>query len=420
MISVYIQNIIMAFQELRANKLRTFLSLLGVTIGVFCIVSILTVFDSLQQNIKNNMQSLGSNVLYIGKFPWIPEDEGEYQWWKYKARPICNYAELKKIQENVHSAAYATLCYSDESQNLQFENNAVSGVNVFAVTYDFNKLQPIDINEGRYFSLSEMNSGKSNTVVIGSNVADELFGTTISPIGKFLTIFGKKFQIIGVMKKQGKTMTGFDFDNGMILSYLYVSSIRNIDNNAGNGFIDPMIMVKSRPGIDLKEMKYEIKSVLRSTRLLKPKDKDNFSFNQLDAIQNSIDSIFAMFNVGGFIIAFFSLLVGSFGIANIMFVSVKERTSQIGLKKALGAKPNTILAEFLIESIILCLLGGLVGILFVFVLSKVVSNTIDFPLFMSFFNFMIGVGVSVLVGIIAGIIPAVRASKLNPVEAIRS
>jgi putative ABC transport system permease protein len=153
---------------------------------------------------------------------------------------------------------------------------------------------------------------------------------------------------------------------------------------------------------------------------LKPKDKDNFSFNQLDAIQNSIDSIFAMFNVGGFIIAFFSLLVGSFGIANIMFVSVKERTSQIGLKKALGAKPNTILAEFLIESIILCLLGGLVGILFVFVLSKVVSNTIDFPLFMSFFNFMIGVGVSVLVGIIAGIIPAVRASKLNPVEAIRS
>jgi putative ABC transport system permease protein len=235
-----------------------------------------------------------------------------------------------------------------------------------------------------------------------------------------LTIFGKKFQIIGVMKKQGKTMTGFDFDNGMILTYLYVSSIRNIDNNAGNGFIDPMIMVKSRPGIDLKEMKYEIKSVLRSARLLKPKDKDNFSFNQLDAIQNSIDSIFAMFNVGGFIIAFFSLLVGSFGIANIMFVSVKERTSQIGLKKALGAKPNTILAEFLIESIILCLLGGLVGILFVFVLSKVVSNTIDFPLFMSFFNFMIGVGVSVLVGIIAGIIPAIRASKLNPVEAIRS
>jgi putative ABC transport system permease protein len=160
--------------------------------------------------------------------------------------------------------------------------------------------------------------------------------------------------------------------------------------------------------------------VLRSARLLKPKDKDNFSFNQLDAIQNSIDSIFAMFNVGGFIIAFFSLLVGSFGIANIMFVSVKERTSQIGLKKALGAKPNTILAEFLIESIILCLLGGLVGILFVFVLSKVVSNTIDFPLFMSFSNFMIGVGVSVLVGIIAGIIPAIRASKLNPVEAIRS
>ena len=420
MFQVFIQNCKMAIAELRTNKLRTFLSLLGVTIGVFCIISVLTVFDSLQNNIQNSMQSLGSNVLYIGKFPWIPEDEGEYPMWKYKARPVCNYDEMMAINKYVNSASYTTICYSDESENIKFQNNETEGVGVFAVTYDFNKLQAIDISEGRYFSVSEMQGTQSNGLIIGATVADELFGKSISPLGKYIDIFSRPFQIIGVMKKQGKTMTGFNFDGGVVISYNYLSSFRKIDNNIGNGFIDPMLMVKARKGYTLDEMKYEIKSVLRASRKLRPKEADNFSFNQLDSIQNSINDIFANINVFGWIIGFFSLVVGSFGIANIMFVSVKERTTFIGVKKAIGAKKMTILSEFLIESVILCLLGGLMGILFVMILSKILSGPLGFPVELSWSNFLLGVGISVLVGILAGFIPAQRAANMNPVVAIRS
>lgn len=410
----------MALEELRNNKLRTFLSLLGVTIGVFCIISVLTVFDSLQENIQTSMQSLGSNVLYIGKFPWIPEESGEYPMWKYKARPVCNSEELKAIQSNVLSASYATICYSDVADRIKYLGNEAEGVTIFAVTYDFNKLQPIDIEDGRYFSVMEMEHAQSNGAVIGYDVADELFGKAVSPLGKQIELYGKHFEIIGVMKKQGKTVTGFNFDAGIIISYNYLSSFRKIDNNIGNGFIDPMLMVKARRGVHLEEMKYEIKSVLRAIRKIPPKEADNFSFNQLDSIQNSIRSIFANINLFGWIIGFFSLLVGSFGIANIMFVSVKERTRFIGLKKAIGARALTIMSEFLIESVVLCVLGGLIGIVFVMILARLLSGPLGFPVQLSLFNFMLGLIISVMVGIIAGFIPARKASLMDPVVAIRS
>lgn len=417
---VFLQNIIQAWQALAGNKLRTFLSLLGITIGIFCIVSITTLFDSLQRNVSDSMKSLGSNVLYIGKYPWIPEDEGEYQWWKYKARPICTYDEVKLIERDATLASYATICHSDEAEKISFNGNEVSGVAIFAVSNNFNKLQPIDIADGRYFSLSEMQNGQSNAVVIGSEVAKELFGENITPIGKSLKIFARNFMIVGVMKKQGRSMTGFNFDNGIIMSYLYLASFRNIDRNFENWSTDPMLMVKSKNGVKLSDMKYEIKSILRAHRKIKPTEKDNFSFNQLDVIQNSINDIFRVFNVAGWIIGFFSLLVGCFGIANIMFVSVKERTPQIGIKKAIGARSISILTEFLIEAIFLCIIGGLLGIVFVMILSRFLTSAMDFPVYMSFGNFALGIGVSVGVGIIAGIIPALRASKLNPVVAIRS
>ncbi|MBK7762336.1 MAG: ABC transporter permease [Bacteroidetes bacterium] len=419
MLQVFFQNCKMALEELRMNKLRTFLSLLGVTIGVFCIISVLTVFDSLQSNIQNSMQTLGSNVLYIGKFPWIPEESGEYPMWKYKARPVCNANELDAIQKQVSKASYAAISYSDDPANFDYNGNETKGVGIFAVTYEFNKLQPIEMNEGRYFSLNEMNGKQSNGMVLGATVAGELFGNNISPIGKHLEIRGKPFQIIGVMKKQGKTITGFNFDGSAIISYHFLSTLKNIDQT-GNGFTDPMMMVKARRNASLEEMKYEIKSVLRAQRKLRPGEPDNFSFNQLDTIQNSIKDIFANFNIFGWIIGFFSLIVGSFGIANIMFVSVKERTKFIGLKKAIGARKFSILSEFLIESILLCLFGGLIGIVLVMILSKLLSGPLGFPVSLSMNNFILGISISVIVGIIAGYIPAKRAANMDPVVAIRS
>lgn len=409
----------MALEELRNNKLRTFLSLLGVTIGVFCIIGVLTVFDSLQENIQTNMQSLGSNVVYVGKFPWIPEESGEYPMWKYKARPVCTSAELDRIQHQVQAASYAALSYSDESVNLHYNNNEIKGVSVFAVTNEFNKLQDIDLNEGRYFSLHEMDGKQSNAVVIGANVAEELFGS-VPALNKNFEMMGKSFHVIGIMKKQGKTITGFNFDASVIISWNYLSSFRKIDNQTNNGFTDPVLMVKAARGYSLDELKAEIRSVLRAERRIRPSEPDTFSFNQLDSIQKSIKDIFSNFNLFGWIIGFFSLVVGSFGIANIMFVSVKERTRFIGLKKAVGARKWAILSEFLIESVVLCVLGGLTGIVLVILLSKILSGPLGFPVMLSMGNFLLGLGISILVGLLAGYIPARRAAHLDPVVAIRS
>jgi ABC-type antimicrobial peptide transport system, permease component len=409
-----------AFETFVANKLRTFLSLLGITIGVFCIISVLTLFDSLRRNISANMQTLGSNVLYVGKFAWIPEDEGEYPWWKYKARPVCKLSELEAIKRKIPYVSYAALSFSDESSEIEYRNKSIKGIKVYAVTYDFNKLQNIDILYGRYFSVNEMEYNPNNTVVIGYEVAKNLFTNIESAVGKSIKLLGRKYNVAGIMSKQGQTITGFHFDNSVIVPYRYVASYKNIDGYMGSGFTDPLIMIKSRTENEFTEMKYEVKSVLRAARKIRPGEQDNFAFNQLSLIQNSIDSIFVNFNLFGWLIGFFSLLVGAFGIANIMFVSVKERTNQIGIKKAIGAKSGTILAEFLIEAILLCILGGLLGMLFVVILSYFLTDLVGFSVTLSLSHFLLGVLISIVVGVIAGYTPASRASKLHPVVAIRS
>lgn len=366
------------------------------------------------------MKTLGSNVLYIGKYPWIPEDGGEYQWWKYKVRPICNYDEVKLIDEQSIHSSFATICFADEASKISYNGNEIKGVGLFAVTNNFNKIQPIDIEDGRYFSLAEMQNGQSNAIVIGSEVATQLFGENISPLGKTISLLSKKFFVIGVMKKQGNTMTGFNFDNGVVVSYLYLSSFRNIDRSMGNWSTDPMLMVKARNGVKLEDLKYELRSILRAHRKIKPNEGDTFSFNQLETIQSSLDQIFSAFNKAGWAIGFFSLLVGCFGIANIMFVSVKERTHHIGIKKAIGARSGSILLEFLVEAVLLCLLGGLLGIVFVMILSKFLTHSFDFPIFMSLNNFIMGISISVIVGLLSGYLPAWRASRMDPVVAMRS
>ncbi|MEZ5045417.1 MAG: ABC transporter permease [Chitinophagaceae bacterium] len=414
------QYIIVAFQEIVSNRLRSFLSLLGITIGVFCIISVLTVVSSLKNNIQTNMQSLGSNVLYVGKFAWIPEDKGEYPWWKYKSRPVNTLQELKMIEKKAQTAAYSVLSNNGEQMKLSFNNRSIEQVEVFAMTYHFNKVQPIDIEFGRYFSQHEMTQATDNNIVLGHAVSAELFGNAIKPVGKQVMLNGRRCNVIGVLKEHGKTMTGFDYDNAILMSYLHFLNYKKIDNQSNGGFIDPVYMIKTRNGISLEEMKYEIKGILRAYRKLKPSEPDNFSFNQLDTIQNSINDIFASFSLIGWIIGLFSLLVGGFGIANIMFVSVKERTRYIGIKKSIGAKQKAILSEFLMESVILCLIGGLLGIALVFLVSLILSGPIGFPVTLSLSHFIIGVGISVFLGLVFGYIPAKKASSLNPVEAIRS
>jgi putative ABC transport system permease protein len=406
-----------AFKELSANKLRTGLSLLGVCIGIFCIVAVTSVVDSLKKTISDSLSELGNDVLYVGKYAWIPDPgEKQYPWWKYKARPMCTLAELKQIKATVPSVGYAALMHSTNSM-VQSSICEPFSAQVIASTYDFSQVQRFDLAQGRYFTLSEM-SGSSNTVLLGATLKQTLFGAN-NCIGLQVKLFDRQFRVIGVLDKKGKSMTGFDFDNTAIVSFNYLNSFQKIDNPTAE-WADNNLLIKPKPRYNFTEMCSEVKGALRAIRKVPPHEKDNFSFNLLSMVQSSIDSIFSTVNKAGLFIGIFSLLVGAFGIANIMFVTVKERTSQIGLKKAIGAKKSVIMIEFLIESVILCILGGLMGIGLVYVLVAFAGKAMDFPIGMSLGNFIFGISISTVVGIIAGFIPALRAASLNPVTAIRS
>ena len=407
-------SIVQAFHELKANKLRTFLSLLGITIGIFCIIAVLTVLDSLKNNIQKDMATLGSNVLYIGRWPWM-DDGGEYKWWEYWRRPGMTPTEVKALQGQITDAEVVTLCLSTRRSTVKYNDQDVSNIEGYAVMYGFDKLQNIDIINGRYLSASELDAG-TNSVVLGYDVFTALFPGSISPLGKSISYKGRKFMVIGVMKKAGQNMAGFDFDNSVI--YPYYAAANFLDVRSLN--YDPFIAVKAANGKNLEEVKYEVEGVLRRTRKVRPGQANDFAINQLSEVTKRIDIVFGTIDVVAWIIGGFSLIVGAFGIANIMFVTVKERTKIIGLKKAIGARRASIMWEFLLEAIVLCLIGGLVGIVVVLLLSLLMTYGFDFHVTLSFTNFFIGVFVSIFVGVLSGLIPARSASRLDPVVAIRT
>lgn len=403
-----------ALQELKANKLRTFLSLLGITIGIFCIISVLTVLDSLKSYIQKDMATLGSDVLYVGRWPWM-DDGGEYKWWEYWRRPGMTPADVRAIETQVPDASTATLCLSTRRLTVRYQDMELSSIVGYAVLAQFDKVQNIDLELGRYLSTAELDGG-SNTVVLGYAVYRNLFPGNIDPLGKNVTFLGRRFVVAGVMKAAGQNMAGFDYDNSVVFSYYAAASL--IDVRSLNN--DPMLAIKAVHGKDVDELKYEVQGVLRRTRKVRPGEPDNFAINQLSQVSERLDMLFGTIDVVAWFIGGLSLLVGAFGIANIMFVTVKERTRIIGLKKAIGARKQSILLEFLLEATVLSLIGGLIGILIVVVLSMALGSALDFEVILSLSNFLVGIFVSIFVGVMAGIIPAISASKLDPVVAIRT
>lgn len=407
-------SIVQAFLELKANKLRTFLSLLGITIGIFCIISVLTVLDSLKNSIQKDMATLGSDVLYIGRWPWM-DDGGEYKWWEYWRRPGMTPRDVRAIESQVPDAATATLCLTTRRLTVKYRDMELSSIAGYAVMTFFDKVQNIDIQLGRYLSTSELDGG-NNSVVLGYAVYMNLFPGNIDPLGKSVTFLGRRFNVVGVMKKAGQNMAGFDYDNSVVFPYYAAASLLDLKSNN----IDPLLAVKAAPGKNIDEVKYEVAGVLRRTRKVRPGEPDNFAINQLSQVSERLNLIFGTIDVVAWFIGGLSLLVGAFGIANIMFVTVKERTRIIGLKKAIGARRSSILLEFLLEAVALSMIGGLIGIAVVVVIGVIVSYAFDFEVIMSFSNFLIGIFVSIFVGVLAGITPAISASKLDPVVAIRT
>jgi len=401
-----------ALQEFRSNKLRTFLSLFGVTIGIFCIISVLSTIGSLEQAIQKDIKSLGSNTVYIDK--WEYSGGNDYPWWKYVKRPEPKQEEMKALKLKVPSAE--NIAFEIETNNsIEFEDNIVNSIAYYGVTEDFFNIQKVEVILGRALLQADYDYS-SNSVLIGYEVAKALFGNPENAVGKAVKLKdGKTANIIGLIKKQGKSiLQTWEFDNCLMMVSGFLKQM------IPERWANPKIIVQGKEGTPMEMLRDELAGAMRSLRKLKPTQPDDFSLNDIDSFSKFASDIFSGVNKGGWAIAALSLVVGMFGVANIMFVTVRERTSQIGLKKAIGAKRSTILTEFLLEAAFLCILGGMIGLLLVFILTQIFSAVTGFTVFISMDIVLLAVGICIVVGILAGIIPASIAARMDPVEAIRS
>jgi putative ABC transport system permease protein len=399
----------MAIDEFRANKLRTFLSLFGITIGIFCIIGVLATVNSLERNVQSDIKALGSNSIYVQKTDFSQQNP----WWKTMGFPNVTYQEMEQLKHKVPTIKNVTFLLNSNDK-IDYESESLSGVNYYGITEEFSDIQNIEIVSGRYLQQSDFDRG-ANSIVMGNDVAEQLFGNADRAVGKEIDMKGKKGFVVGLIKKQGKSMIGgWDFDNSMIMPYQFLRGLMNEKS------VETTIIVQGQEKIPVMEMRDELTGAMRSIRRLKPTENNNFTLNDIDSFSNFASGIFSGINKGGWAIAALSLIVGMFGVANIMFVTVRERTSQIGLKKAIGAKRGVILMEFLMESAFLCIIGGLIGLILVFALTKVFSATLDFPIYISVSILSLAIGICIFVGILAGIIPAIKAARMDPVAAIRS
>jgi putative ABC transport system permease protein len=399
-----------AMSALSNNKLRTFLSLLGVTIGIFSIIAVLTAVDSLDRKIKKDLSSLDKNTIYLFKGTFGPSEVPE---WKRDQFPQVKYDEFVYLKDAVNNTQAMGFQIFTKRESIKYDSQTVSDINIVPVSQEFIDIQGLEFSKGRFYNESEANSG-SNVIVLGDEIATSLFGN-LEPIGKNVRLYGQRFTVIGVLKKQGASL----FDSDDASAFIPVNFVRRLygDNNT---MLTNVIIIKPVKGVDMDAYKGELTQKLRNFRGMKAGEIDNFFINVFSGFTDLLDGIIVQMNLMGWVIAGFSLLVGGFGIANIMFVSVKERTNLIGIQKSLGAKNKFILFQFLFEAIILCIIGGTIGLIFVYIISIVMTNVLEFEFILGYKNVFLGIGLAAFIGVISGILPAISASKLDPVEAIRS
>lgn len=410
-IKLFKESAFFAWGSVVANKLRTLLTLLGITIGIFAIISVFSVVDALENSIRGSIASLGENVIYIQKWPW--EFGSDYPWWRYINRPTPRLSELDEIisrTQGLETAAFVAFT----SSTVEFGNRSMERVSITTASHDYDKIFTFEFQEGRYFSPMESFNGR-NVAIIGANIASNLFNE-IDAVGKIIKIFGRRIEVIGVFEREGEDIFGSSHDDTVLLPVNFINSFIDISNDRYN----PAILAKGIENFDNEDLIEELRGTMRSIRRIKPAADDNFALNQISLLSTQFDNVFRVLKMAGWIIGGFSILVGGFGIANIMFVSVKERTNIIGIQKALGAKNYFILFQFLVESVLLSLMGGVIGLLMVFGISWLATSITGMNLMLSMKNIMLGINVSVIIGLIAGFVPAWSAAKLDPVEAIRT
>ena len=402
-----------AYRSLVVNRLRTFLSLLGITIGIFCIISVFTIIDSLERTIRDSMSKLGSNVIYVQKWPWAPpEGETEYPWWKYLNRPVPKLSDAQEILRRSGLSQYAVFNYGF-NRTIKSGSSKAENVEVMGASNGLIETWSLKIISGRPLTEEEFSSG-SNFAMLGSDIAEQLF-PGVSPVGKSIKMQGFNILVLGVFEKMGEDVFGTSMDKRVLISAKLAA--RMVDPLMDMG---QSIIIKGKAEVPVTRLSEELEGIMRSIRRIKPSGENDFALNEVSVISGRLDSVFVVFDIAGWIIGGFAILVGGFGIANIMFVSVKERTKIIGLQKALGAKSRFILLEFLFEASALSLIGGAIGLLIIYALTFVVSQVFDFNLVLSIGNIATGLIISIVIGLIAGVVPARAAAHLDPVTAMNA
>ena len=408
---VFKESFSFALNALRNNKLRTFLSLLGVTVGIFSIIAVLAAVDSLDKNIKENLSGLDKNTIYLSKYSFGPTDVPR---WKRDNFPQTEYDDYEFVRRNIPDIEESAYVIFGGSETIRYQAETLTNINITPISHGIYTIDDLKVVQGRFYSELESDTG-APVIVIGSNLAENLFDKA-NPIGKVVRVYGRKLTVIGVLKKYGANFGDSPDDKGFVPA----NFVRQFRNGGVDG-LPGAVVIKPKKDVDIGAFESVLKQKFRNYRGLKADEEDDFFINKLSGLVSFIDAIIAGLNTVGWVISGFSLLVGGFGIANIMFVSVKERTNLIGIQKSLGAKNRFILLQFLFEATILAVVGGLVGLFLVWIISLIMNGFVeDFKFVLSFANMFLGFGLSTLIGLISGVIPAFSASKLDPVEAIRT
>jgi putative ABC transport system permease protein len=404
------EGVMFAVNSIIVNKLRTFLSLFGITIGIFSIISVFTVLDWMAKSIHDSIATLGDNVVYVEKFPW--SFDRNLAWWDIIKWPQISKEDFDAVSNRSTKTASSCMVVS-QSKQLKYLKNLNSEAQIMAVTHEFENVRSFEIEHGRYFSPEESSTGK-NVAIMGAVIAEKLFDKQ-DPVGKQVNIDGKKTTVIGLFKKEGKGGISDDgMDNITVVPMNYGKTFINMRNK----FLDGALIIKASTGVQVQELSDEITMILRASRRLHPDEINNFSVNRASLLSQGFDSVFAGIKIGGWVIGGFAILVGGFGIANIMFVSVRERTNIIGIQKALGAKKFFILQQFLVESVLLSVIGGILGVTMIFIGTLIINYLYDLDIYLTVANIILAIFISGIIGVVAGYAPAYAAAKMNPVEAI--